>query len=146
MNATKRIRSDEWKKQNAISCRAYKKRRGRSFFREKEKAYREKNYIKTIFWCRRSIAKSERVEFTIKFEDLVVPLVCPVLGITLDLSGAPRAGGVAADNSPSIDRINPERGYVAGNVAIISWLANRLKSNGSADQHEAIAKYQRANS
>jgi hypothetical protein len=45
------------------------------------------------------------------------------------------------DNSPSIDQIVPGGGYVPGNVRIISWKANRLKSNATIDDLEAILAY-----
>lgn len=37
--------------------------------------------------------------------------------------------------SPSIDRINPNRGYVVGNVQIVCWLYNRAKGDGA---HEDV--------
>jgi hypothetical protein len=49
------------------------------------------------------------------------------------------------DDSPSLDRINNMKGYVPGNVKIISWRANHLKSNGTALEHEKIAQYIREN-
>ena len=33
------------------------------------------------------------------------------------------------DNTHSIDKIIPEKGYIVGNVAILCWKCNRLKSN-----------------
>jgi hypothetical protein len=38
-------------------------------------------------------------------------------------------GQKRSENSPSLDRIRPERGYVPGNVRVLSDRANRLKSN-----------------
>lgn len=56
--------------------------------------------------------------------------MCPVLDIPLILGAAPKS-----PNLPSIDRIRPERGYVKGNVAVISWRANHLK-NDCVDEAE----------
>jgi len=44
------------------------------------------------------------------------------------------------DNSPTIDRIIDELGYIRGNVRIISWLANRIKSNATAAEILLLAK------
>lgn len=41
-------------------------------------------------------------------------------------------------NSFSLDRIIPGKGYVVGNVRIISWRANQLKSNGTVEEFEKI--------
>lgn len=61
--------------------------------------------------------------FSIEVGSLLIPSLCPVLGIPLIV------GGKRSPNSPSLDRIEPSRGYVPGNVRIISDRANRLKSN-----------------
>lgn len=55
--------------------------------------------------------------------------VCPVLGLTMQF----RTSKYINDNNPSIDRFYPERGYIKGNVAVISWRANRIKNNASPD-------------
>ncbi len=71
------------------------------------------------------------------FEDLLpVPLVCPVLGVHLNYGEK----GKRASDSPSIDRIDSTRGYVHGNVRIISWRANDLKKNATVEELEAILK------
>ena len=88
------------------------------------------------------VAKSG-VPFSIRVEDFSpdgqLPKLCPALGIPLEV-GQDKAGA-ATDNSPSIDQIIPGGGYVPGNVQIISWKANRLKSNASIEDMEAILAY-----
>jgi hypothetical protein len=76
------------------------------------------------------------VPFTITEADVVVPTHCPALGIPL----APNAG-IAGPNSPSLDRINPRKGYVPGNVVVISMKANRIKSDASADEILAVGRW-----
>lgn len=49
--------------------------------------------------------------------------------------------GIATDNSPSIDEIIPGKGYVRGNIMIISWKANRLKNNARLEDLEKIVNY-----
>jgi hypothetical protein len=51
---------------------------------------------------------------------------CPVFGIELEWDGNSR-------NSPSLDRLTPELGYVRGNVMFISNYANMLKSMHTLD-------------
>lgn len=67
-----------------------------------------------------------------------IPTHCPILGMPLELI---ERGG---PNVPSIDRINSEHGYIPGNVWIISRRANRIKNDGTAAEHEAIARAMRA--
>jgi hypothetical protein len=40
-----------------------------------------------------------------------------------------------------VDRIVPRRGYVRGNVAVISMRANRLKSNMTLDELFGLLDY-----
>ena len=82
------------------------------------------------------LAKKRRLEMDIQECDIVIPTHCPVLGIPLEV-GTRRA----KDNSPSLDRVNPSKGYVRGNVEVISWRANRLKSDASLVEIAAIHHY-----
>ena len=61
-----------------------------------------------------------------ELSDIVIPDVCPVLGIKLDC-----AAGLKADALPSLDRIDSSKGYIKGNVWVISWRANQLKRDSS---------------
>ena len=64
------------------------------------------------------------------------PKVCPVLGMKLDWS----MNGLQY-NSPSLDRIDPTKGYIPGNVMIMSTLANRMKQNATFEQLKQFSRY-----
>lgn len=68
----------------------------------------------------------------------MIPEFCPVLGIKLD---TPKMGKKRPDGKPSIDRVDNSKGYVKGNVIVVSWRANRLKCDASIGELEAIVAY-----
>ena len=74
--------------------------------------------------------------FTIGVEEIIVPDICPVLGIPLKI-----ATGAAKPNSPSLDRIDPRRGYEPGNVRVVSHKANTIKSNATVEELRAVLAY-----
>jgi hypothetical protein len=74
-------------------------------------------------------ARKKEIPFDLTLEDVSIPEECPLLGITLE-----KGRGKLQDNSPSLDRIVPELGYVAGNVIVISHKANRIKNNASLEE------------
>ena len=98
--------------------------------------WRAKNVVSGILSRARQRAKRQNLHFTISQDDITIPTHCPVLGIKLAVSR-----GHAKDGSPSLDRINPKKGYIPGNVTVMSNRANQIKSNGSADEHLLIAKW-----
>lgn len=92
--------------------------------------------MRAKFRAKKANAKRAGWEFEIDFGDLEFPTHCPILGIELDYFADGRA-----ENSVSFDRINSDIGYVKGNVIIISWRANRIKNDGSAEEHQKIADF-----
>lgn len=101
---------------------------------------RERHPERALLSSAKQRAKEAGLPFTITEEDIIIPPCCPVLGIPLQRK-AKRGGG---DNSPSLDRIVPELGYVPGNIAVISNRANRIKSNATAEEIERVAAWLRA--
>ena len=81
-------------------------------------------------------AKKKGLPFDLTLEDLFFPKTCPVLGIPL----VERSGSFS-DNSPSLDRTVPTQGYVKGNVAIMSYRANRIKCHATLAELKAIVAY-----
>ena len=69
-----------------------------------------------------------------------MPKKCPVLGIDLQYSDV-GSKKYQTDNSPSLDRIDPKKGYTKDNVVIMSNLANRIKTDATADQIEKVWKF-----
>lgn len=85
-------------------------------------------------------AKKRGLPFDLDVASLLpIPLACPVLGIRLAFNGRRMKR-----NSPSLDRMKPELGYVRGNVRVISQRANALKSDASGEELEAVIRYVRS--
>jgi predicted DNA-binding protein YlxM (UPF0122 family) len=88
------------------------------------------------FRNKKAQAQQKGQEFSIPFGKLTWPKYCPVLGIELNYFAEK-----TEEASPSFDKVDPSKGYIEGNVAIISWRANRIKNDGSAEEHRKIALY-----
>lgn len=84
----------------------------------------------------RKRAKKKGLECTIRPSDILVPERCPILGVLLK-----KNRGQWSNDSYSLDRIDSTLGYVPGNVRVISWWANYLKSNLTLGQAENMVKY-----
>lgn len=88
-------------------------------------------------------AQKKDVPFAITVDDVIAVFpadgMCPVLGIELK-----RGEGKIAESSPTLDRLNPEWGYVADNIVVISNTANRIKNNARASDLEKIAAWMRS--
>jgi hypothetical protein len=91
---------------------------------------------RTKFRGKKSNAVRTGFTWDVEFGDLYWPTHCPILGLELDYFSE-----FCTEASPSFDRTNSDLGYVKGNVKIISWRANRIKNNGTAEEHRKIADY-----
>lgn len=84
----------------------------------------------------RKRAERKKKPFTITEHDIVIPSLCPVLGIPLFVGNRS-----IKNNSPSLDEIVPGKGYIKGNVIIMSWRANRLKSDATLGEIVKIHRF-----
>lgn len=95
------------------------------------------DWTRPMYWGRKVRAKKIGVEFSITQQDIrdVWPKdnICPMLG-------TPMIRGTLT--APSLDRINSSMGYVPGNICVVGRRANRIKNDGTAAEHRAIADYQ----
>lgn len=99
-------------------------------------AYRRKHRVKYLVCEARKRAKKLGIEFNIEESELVVPETCPYLGVKIIYEGdnPTRRKGWVNPFCASLDRIDPTKGYIKGNVQIISVLANRMKNNATKEQ------------
>ena len=84
----------------------------------------------------RSKRKGYAFDITTNYLIQIAPTYCPVFGWELKYGA-----GKLRYCSASIDRIVPDKGYVIGNVRIISSLANAMKSNASDEELRKFAKW-----
>ena len=85
-------------------------------------------------------ARKAGTPFDLSPNDFHIPARCPALGIRLVRN---IGGRTSHDASPTLDRINPRRGYVPGNVIVISRKANTIKSNSTPRELERVASFVR---
>lgn len=127
-----------WRAAHLKECREY----GRKKYRKNPaacllavKRWVKRNYEKKLLQSARDTSKVRGWVCNLTIEDIRIPDVCPLLGIQLDRLAEPRS-----PNLPSIDRIDSRNGYVKGNVWVISWRANRIKSDATPLEIQRMAE------
>lgn len=108
--------------------------------KEKIKLARNKwrldNYEKDLYMQVRKRSLKESIPFDLELSDIIIPLICPYLHIELTKIG----GQGRVWSNPSLDRIDPTKGYIKGNVEIISMKANLMKAHASKEELVTFAK------
>lgn len=103
---------------------------------EKYRSQRVSDPRMNILSSARRRAKLKGIEFSITTDNIVVPTVCPILGIPLVVNEKH-----AKENSPTLDRVDVSKGYIPSNICVISARANRLKNDASLDEMRAVIAY-----
>lgn len=88
---------------------------------------------KRIYNRAKSRAKKMGRDFDISLEDIVIPNRCPVLNVEF-VYGDP-------DWTYSIDRLDNSKGYVKGNIIIVSNRANKLKNNATKEELQNVLDF-----
>lgn len=103
---------------------------------EVKRIYRERPELHMLERARQR-ARKKGFDFDLTVEDITpLPAHCPVFGQPFEPNN-----GHQNPNAYSLDRIDNSKGYVRGNVAVISYLANRLKNDATPDQLRRIADW-----
>lgn len=89
----------------------------------------------------RARAKLKELEFDLTSEYIysITPDHCPIFGTPFVFSGAKRM----TLESPSLDRIKNDQGYVRGNIAVISLKANNIKFVATSEEIQKVADWLR---
>ena len=75
-------------------------------------------------------------EFSIYIKDIIIPEKCPVFGF--ELKREDRETWMCA---PSVDRIDSSKGYIKGNVTVVSRRANIIKRDATIEELEQLFNY-----
>lgn len=108
------IHGERLQRATCLACNA-------AYMRGYLKAQRRLNPAVALHSRARQRAARRGLPFNLRVSDIVVPTVCPALGVPIVI------GEMRSAYSPSLDRIRPGLGYVRGNTRVISDKANRLK-------------------
>ena len=103
--------------------------------KEYQKTVRRNNPAYYLWKSAYSRARKAGIPCNIDLEDIIIPERCPILDIPLYIHE-----GKSQHDSCSLDRINPKLGYVKGNIAVISRMANTMKQDASRDELETFCK------
>jgi hypothetical protein len=98
------------------------------------------NHIRKLWHTAKARAKKQNIPFSVSLEHVAtIPSnVCPILNIKLAWAVS---GKGKQPNNPSLDKIIPELGYVAGNVQWLSDKANTMKHNASFKELHQFADW-----
>jgi|DEB0MinimDraft_6_1074348.scaffolds.fasta_scaffold47078_2 hypothetical protein len=107
---------------------------------EDQVRWRKNNPIKHMVIRARCRARDKGIEFSITHEDVEKLTHCPVFGTELNYEPQPSA---FSHNAASLDRIDNSKGYVPGNVTIMSLRANTLKRDASVEEIEKLLEWMR---
>lgn len=88
-----------------------------------------------MYYGAKQRARRKGLPFDIDIEDVVVPDTCPLLNISIK-----KQTGILSASSPTLDRIDSTKGYVKGNVWVISHKANTAKSDLSLAEMQLLCR------
>lgn len=85
--------------------------------------------IQRLFSGAKRRAKDKNLEFNITLDDIIIPDKCPLLNIPF-INGI----GKNYESTPSLDRIDPKKGYIKGNIWVITKKANSMKNSATKEE------------
>lgn len=106
--------------------------------REYNRQWRSTHPERAMLNAARARARASGLAFNIEVSDIVIPDICPALGIPIF------RGERSNPNSPALDRVNNHLGYVKGNVVVVSHRANTIKRDASVAELRALADFYEA--
>lgn len=97
--------------------------------------YYLKDYRTGLLSNARQRSRISNIECTLTKEDIIIPTHCPILKV-------PLVRGIKGNYkySPTIDRLDNTKGYIKGNIKVISMQANKMKNNATFKELKAFSE------
>ena len=111
------------------------KERQARYLLENDRKRRRENPEYFLWKAAKRRAKTKGLDFDIEVSDIIIPQLCPLLNIPIIHQ---TGKGCRSPHSPSLDRIKNHLGYVKGNILVVSWRANFLKSDATIEELELL--------
>lgn len=99
-----------------------------------KQSYAALSHAQHLYNSAKGRSRRLNLDFDLTVEDIKVPRKCPVLGEPLIKN---------TEYASSLDRIDPSKGYIKGNIQVLSVRANMLKNNASIDELERLLSYRK---
>lgn len=101
----------------------------------KKKSHRN-HLINAMYNRAKYRSKNKGYSFNITLKDIIIPTYCPILKIPI----IPGTKGNYR-NTPTIDRVDNNKGYTKDNIQIISMLANTMKSSATEENLKSFVQF-----
>lgn len=94
-------------------------------------------------WIIRAVGRAKKraeqnglpFDITVEYIESIFPDKCPIFGTEFNFIG----NKTSRPESPSLDKIDSQKGYIMGNVEIISMKANVIKQNATSEEIFKVA-------
>jgi hypothetical protein len=96
---------------------------------KKREFWNKQDFRKKLICQVRARAKTRGFDFDLEINDIPYTEICPLLGCKL-IPGTQHD----YEYTHSLDRIDPTKGYIKGNVWVMSKKANSMKNNASKEE------------
>jgi hypothetical protein len=110
----------------------------RAKINKQKKESRLKNISSVLLKSCKNRALKKGLEFNLTLEDIIIPSMCPIL-----LKPIIQGNKENYKFSPSVDRIDNTKGYIKGNIQIISMKANTIKNCATIEELMLFANWVR---
>lgn len=97
--------------------------------KKKRDSWQNQDFRKKLICQVRARSKTRGIEFNLELEDIPYTEICPLLGCKL-IPGTKND----YEYTHSLDRIDPNKGYIKGNVWVMSKKANSMKNNATIEE------------
>lgn len=121
-------------KMHGICVTCYKENQEAIMLKYRARKADPKYRAEKLFHRAKKRAAENGREFTITRDDIIIPSHCPISGLPIGINLGEAEG-------LSLDRIDNSKGYILGNVAVISHRMNTLKSSTTIAEVEALLAY-----
>lgn len=81
-------------------------------------------------------AVKSKTKFDLQIKDINIPIKCPILDINLIIGQ-----NIKHKYSPTLDRLDNNKGYTKENILVVSNFANTIKSNGTIEELSMLISF-----